>query len=198
MKKPAIERKRLKTLLTTAFERSGLRRPDLVKRVGTWRKMDSGLKRVLEVLHGFSPDREFIGKVARALNVSDAQVDAAITADEAEREEWLRPARERYHAWLKVAEEPIMPTCMFDVPMMTVWAAVPLPAGLTRDEAIEHARKRAMSMNRRVVLRAFRHFYLMAYPDGHTAMGQPGCPMNIPGTDIPSEFAEPPRGGNHG
>ena len=81
---------------------------------------------------------------------------------------------------------------------MTVWVPVPLPPALTRDEAIEHARTRATSMNRRVVLRAFKHFYLMVYPDGHTAMGQPGCPMNIPGTDIPSEFAsESPRGGSH-
>ena len=156
---------RLPSLFKEAIERSSLRLSEIVRRTGcSQRKLSVNCERLRAVLAGTLPRLEHALLFARALGL-DVDLVAASHAHDRRIHEELHERERR--EWEASATEPVTPTVIYEaVVSVVVFVKHPVPAGATRDEAIELARSIALRTGNRVFVPAFRHVSLLITREG--------------------------------
>jgi hypothetical protein len=133
---------------------AGLSRSQLAVRLG-YTNLAKGANRIVRLERDGELPPDLLRRIVSALALDAERVRLLVDADE-------RRARQAWEQW---ADEPVAPVLRFR-PLPAVWCGEALPVGLTRDEAIAHARARAVERQWRYVLMWNRRETVWCDPDG--------------------------------
>lgn len=111
---------------------AGLSRSQLATLIG-YQNVSKGASRITELEREGARTPDVLQRVVAALRLNEGDVLTLVEEDQ-------RRARE---AWKRWADEPVAPV-LRSRPFPALWCGEALPVGLTRDEAIAHARSRAV------------------------------------------------------
>jgi hypothetical protein len=141
----------------TAQRRARNLSPQQLAAAVAYRNLAKGGNRILALERGDRTDHNLLAKVAAALRLDPAHVDALAQADRRARDE-------AWHAW---SAEPVEPELRVRV-IPAIWCRVPLADGLSRKEAEMFARTRAVQHGLVHVLAWSRREEVWCYEDGRT------------------------------
>jgi hypothetical protein len=145
-------------------EARGFTRAQLAAAVG-YRNIGKGARRIVALERENAAVGDLVERVVRALDLDPEHVRSLVEADR----------RDAVAAWERWADEPVEPELRFR-PIAALWIRTPLPAGLSRADAVAYASGRAVTTGMTHVLVWSRREEAWCYPDGSsgTHLATPG------------------------